>query len=101
MKLRDQIRSRRRPWGICAITGAVMLVPPALVALQMKLVPSQPPDYWPLLVILTLAAGGLLIVGRIGPWSVRCPKCQGSFGVSDQTNDKCCRHCGADFDAEV
>ena len=101
MKLRDQMRQTRRPWRICVITGAVILVPPLLVALQMKLVPSQPPEYWPLLVILTLVGSGLLIVGGIGQWSIRCPKCRGLFGIDDPTKDKCCRHCGADFDAEV
>jgi hypothetical protein len=99
--LRDQIKQTRRRNSIFSMAGLVMCAPPGLAAVIIKLNGAQPPEYWPLLVILLLAGVVLLLVGAIGQWGIRCPKCRAIIGLVDASKDKCCRRCGTDFDSAV
>ena len=101
MTLGEQIRRTRRPWAICALVGLLMLTPPALVAALKRSGHADPGEYWPLLVFLVLTGAVLLIVGAIGQWTIRCPKCHGLLGSYAAMTGKFCRHCGADFNAEA
>jgi hypothetical protein len=99
--LREQIRQARRPWSTCAIAGLLMWAPPGFFAALKNFGLGDTGEYWPLLVILVLVGALLLLVGAIGQWSIRCPKCRGVLGSYAATTGKYCRHCGADFNAEV
>ena len=100
MTLRDQIKQTRRRYSICGIAGIVTCAPPGLAAVIIKLDGTQPPEYWPLLVVLVLVGGVLFVIGWFGQSMMRCPKCRGMIGVTVST-DRYCRRCGTDFDAEV
>ena len=100
MTLRDQIKQTRRRNSIFGIAGLVMWTPLGLAAVIIKLDGTQPPEYWPVLVILVLVGGVLLLIGAIGQWTMRCPQCRGILGLVDVSKDRYCRRCGTDFDAE-
>ena len=100
MTPRDQFKQTRRRYTIFGAASIVFLLPPALVAANMKVTGAPPPEYWPLLVILLLIGVVLLLIGLVGQWTMRCPKCHGIIGVS-AAKDRFCRRCGTDFDAEV
>ena len=100
MTLRDQLKQTRRRHDIFGVAGLVLIAPPSLVITKLEVEGTQPPEYWPLLVILFLIGVVLVLIGAIGQWTMRCPKCHGIIGVS-ATKDRYCRRCGTDFDAEV
>ena len=100
MTLRDQLKQTRLRYNIFSAAAIAFLLPPFLVAAKMKATGAQPPEYWPLLVILVLIGVVLLLISVIGQWTLRCPKCHDIVGVS-APRDRFCRRCGTDFDADV
>lgn len=101
MTIREQIKQTRRRNSLLCIAGLVMWAPPGLAAVIIKQDGAQPPEYWPLLVLLVLVGTVLLMIGVIGQWTLRCPKCRAVLGLVDPSKDKCCRRCGTDFDDGV
>ena len=101
MTLRDQIKQTQRRYSYFAIAALVLWAPPGLTAVVIKLNGTQPPEYWPFLMMLVLVGLVLFLISAIGQWTMRCPKCQAILGIVNASKEKCCRFCGADFDGEV
>ena len=94
-QISEQIRQNRSPLRICGVIAACLMLAPLVFAGKMHVAVEQG------VVILALAGGVLIIVLAITKGRIRCPKCRGLLGSDDARTGKYCRHCRADFDAEV
>ena len=103
MTLRDEIKQQQRPAIICLLVGLVLfLVPVAFAALKgLGLADPWGGGYFGLLMMLLVVGGALCIIGVIAVHFIRCPKCRRVLGGGVSYDEKHCRYCGADFDAEV
>jgi hypothetical protein len=94
-QINEQMRQNRSPLRICGVIAACLMLAPLVFAGKMHVAVEQG------VVILALAGGVLIIVLAITRGRIRCPKCRGLLGYDDARTGKYCRHCRADFDAEV